>query len=81
MRKPWMKELQSMRFSRDGLMTVETARWQREANSKTAHCVWLSRQIDGLPEYLQRKALGEQWEQNLQRCGFTTYAKAMEVSQ
>ena len=79
MRKPWMKELQSMRFTRDGTMTTETARWQKEANTKAAHCVWLSRQIDKLPEHLRRKSLSEQWAMNLQSCGFTTYGQMMEA--
>jgi len=35
-RKPWMKELQSYRFSRDGLMTQETATEQRNANKRDA---------------------------------------------
>lgn len=75
MRKPWMKELQSMRFTRDGTMTTETARWQREANAKAALCVWLSRQIEKNP------TLGEQWEDTMRRCGFTTYGQTMEANQ
>jgi len=35
-RKPWMKELQCYRFSRDGLMTQETATEQRNANKRDA---------------------------------------------
>ena len=35
-RKPWMKELINYRFSRDGLMTQETATKQRSANKRDA---------------------------------------------
>ena len=35
-RKPWMKGLRSFRFTRDGLMTSETAIKQRKANQRDA---------------------------------------------
>ena len=35
-RKPWMRELWNYRFSRDGLMTQETARQQKNADKKQA---------------------------------------------
>ena len=47
--KPWMKELKRYRFSRDGLMTTETARDQRQQNATDSYCVWLSRQLRSCP--------------------------------
>jgi len=72
-RKAWMKELQAIKFSRDGLMTQETARMQRYANEAAARCVHLSQDIDKLPPHLREQNLGEKWAQILSREGFTTY--------
>lgn len=49
MYKPWMKDLKGWRFSRDGLMTQETARDQRESNTTDSYCVWLSRELKNCP--------------------------------
>lgn len=42
--KPWMKELKAYRFARNGHMLTETQRDQREANTREATCVHLSRE-------------------------------------
>lgn len=78
-RKQWMRELQAIKFSRDGLMTQETARLQRQANETRARCVQLSKDIDALPKHLRDGNLGPKWAKILEREGFTTYgnAKAM----
>jgi len=78
-RKQWMRELQAIKFSRDGLMTQETAREQRYANEARATCVQISQNIDALPDKLRAESLGPKWAQVLKREGFTTYgnAKAM----
>lgn len=75
-RKQWMRELQAIKFSRDGLMAQETARMQRHANAKEARCVHLSRDIDALPQHLREDHLGPRWSQMLAREGFTTYGNA-----
>jgi len=66
MRKPWMKNLQSFRFNREGTMTVETARWQREANSRDAGCVVLSKESQRFDMDLRA---------TLKKHGFTTYGE------
>lgn len=38
MRKPWMRDLQSYRFTADGCMLKETAAAHRAKNSKDATC-------------------------------------------
>jgi hypothetical protein len=75
-RKKWMRELQAIKFSRDGLMTQETAREQRYANEARARCVHLSRDLDALPSHLKEESLGRKWSQILEREGFTTYGNA-----
>lgn len=78
-RKSWMKELQAIKFSRDGLMTQETARMQRHANEARARCVHLSQDIDALPDHLRADSLGPKWAQILSREGFTTYGNAKRM--
>lgn len=78
-RKAWMKELQAIKFSRDGLMTQETARMQRYANESRARCVHLSQDIDALPPHLREESLGAQWAQILSREGFTTYGNSARM--
>ena len=64
MRKPWMKDLQSFRFNREGIMTIQTAREQREANSRSAYCVVLS------------KTGGDvDLKSHFRKIGFTTYGE------
>jgi len=53
--KPWMKDLKGWRFSRDGLMTQETARDQRESNTTGSYCVRLSRDLKDCPNDTLRK--------------------------
>ena len=77
-RKKWMRELQAIKFSRDGLMTQETARLQRYANEARARCVHLSKDIDALPKHLRDDNLGPKWAQLLSREGFTTYGAAQK---
>ena len=42
--KPWMKALKAYRFARGGHMLRETHRDQKEANTREATCVQLSRE-------------------------------------
>ena len=42
--KPWMKALKAYRFARNGLMLIETQRDQREASTREATCVQMSRE-------------------------------------
>jgi hypothetical protein len=52
MRKAWQKTLTTkahyVQFSRDGLMTRETATMQRNANTAESTCVQLSQETKGL---------------------------------
>jgi len=75
-RKQWMRDLKAIKFSRDGLMTQETARMQRHANEARATCVHISQNIDALPDKLRAESLGPKWAQILEREGFTTYGNA-----